>query len=547
MSSTWLTWLGPTADVPEQLNSPFDVGTPHPLVQQAVDAVQATLRAGHLAPGLSTSLLETEAGGKMFGVLVVRAEDGRLGFLKSFSGQLDQRWDVEGYVPPVFDRAARAEFEPVAERVVKALTERVEAARAEPTERVLRGHLLELETESKSQVAALRAVHLSNKQERDRRRQQGASDAAAALARESQRDDLELRALRKSFADRRAVIEADLFRVLRRMNAIERLRRIVSQEVVRRLYDTYVFENARGHVRSLRALFEPKLPSSGTGDCAAPKLLAFAHKIGLEPLGLAEFWWGAAPPGGGRTQGSLYPACKDKCGPLLPFLLDGLEVAESRRFKPRALNGEALRVHFEDEHLVVVEKPEGLLSVPGTDASVTDSVLARMRARYPNATGPLVVHRLDLETSGVMVVALRHEVFVAVQRQFIERTVEKRYLAVLAGLIERDEGVINLPLRVDLEQRPRQLVDFEHGKPATTWFRVLERASGRTRVHFFPKTGRTHQLRVHAAHAQGLATPIVGDRLYGVPTTRLLLHAESLVLTHPVTGERLEVVAAAPF
>lgn len=547
---SFVTWFSPRPDdVPELLNSPFDVGPLHPLAQRAMEAVQALLRTGHLGDGLSTSVLHGVQGGKMFGVLLVRAPDGRVGFLRGFSGQLEQRWDVAGWVPPVFDRDARRAVEPPGEKAVKALTAKVEAARADPIHQELKeAHARLLRTHEEAR-RALRAEHEARRAVRHQLRATAADDPArlAALDRESQTDDMALRDLKREWAKERAAIEALLHGANRRLAAVERLRRIVSQEVSWQLYDTYLFENALGHRRSLRALFEPTIPSSGTGDCAAPKLLVFARRHGLTPLGLAEFWWGAPPPGGGRLEGQRYPACRDKCGPLLPFLLEGTRVAPSERYRPRDVAPDELEVLHEDERLAVVNKPEGLLSVPGTDASVTDSVLARVKARWPNATGPLLVHRLDVETSGLLLVALDHEAFVHLQAQFIERTIFKRYVAVLDGTLERDEGRIELPLRVDLEQRPRQVVDFELGKPAATSFRVLERSLGRTRVELIPHTGRTHQLRVHAAHRLGLGLPIVGDRLYGRPERRLLLHAEHLRFVHPGSGETLAQSSNAPF
>ncbi|MCU0702070.1 MAG: pseudouridine synthase, partial [Myxococcaceae bacterium] len=399
----------------------------------------------------------------------------------------------------------------------------------------------------------LKAIHEGRRAERHAERARLLASGADVevrlrqLDRQSQVDDVELKAAKRGWRAAREDLERSLARETRHLGALERLRRVVSQVVSWQIYDTYVFENARGQQRSLRALFEPAIPSSGTGDCAAPKLLVFARRNGLTPLGLAEFWWGAPPPGGGRQQGAFFPACKDKCGPLLPFLLEGVEVAPSRRYRPPAREQHALEVVHEDARVLVVHKPEGLLSVPGTDASVTDSVLARVRALKPGATGPLLVHRLDVETSGLLLVALDDEAFVALQRQFLERTVEKRYVAVLEGRVDVDEGHVELPLRVDLEQRPRQVVDFEHGKPALTFFQVLERAGGRTRVHFFPKTGRTHQLRVHAAHVMGLGRPIVGDRLYGRPERRLYLHAERLGFQHPDDGRSMVFEVPAPF
>lgn len=553
---SFITWLVPTpppAVLPTRLNSPFDTEPPHPLVASAAERVMAQLAGGALGGGLSTDLLHGASGGKMFGVLLVRAADGRVGFLKAFSGQIGQAWDVEGWVPPVFDRAARLAVEPAGERTVKALTARVEAARAASPRARLQASLEALRAELSAEQQRLKALHEVRRAERHAERARlltSGEDVEVRLRqldRQSQVDDVELKAAKRGWRAAREDLERSLARETRHLGALERLRRVVSQVVSWQIYDTYVFENARGQQRSLRALFEPAIPSSGTGDCAAPKLLVFARRNGLTPLGLAEFWWGAPPPGGGRQQGAFFPACKDKCGPLLPFLLEGVEVAPSRRYRPPAREQHALEVVHEDARVLVVHKPEGLLSVPGTDASVTDSVLARVRALKPGATGPLLVHRLDVETSGLLLVALDDEAFVALQRQFLERTVEKRYVAVLEGRVDVDEGHVELPLRVDLEQRPRQVVDFEHGKPALTFFQVLERAGGRTRVHFFPKTGRTHQLRVHAAHVMGLGRPIVGDRLYGRPERRLYLHAERLGFQHPDDGRSMVFEVPAPF
>ena len=227
-------------------------------------------------------------------------------------------------------------------------------------------------------------------------------------------------------------------------------------------------------------------------------------------------------------------------------MLEGLSVTPPRSFSPPPPPSQPLSIVFEDAWLVVLDKPEGLLSVPGKDASV-DSVLARLRARYPHATGPLLVHRLDLDTSGLLVAALDARTHAALQRQFLHREVHKRYVAWVEGPVPGERGTIDLPLRVDLNDRPRQIHDPVHGKPARTEWWVLERLGGRTRVAFSPLTGRTHQLRVHAANPLGLGAPIVGDRLYGHPDARLMLHAEALTFTHPQTGERVSFERPAPF
>jgi len=297
-------------------------------------------------------------------------------------------------------------------------------------------------------------------------------------------------------------------------------------------------------------LYAPSEPPGGAGDCAAPKLLAYAYAHGLRPLALAEFWWGAPPPGGGRVSGAFYPACRDKCGPLLPFMLEGLDVAAPRRFEVGRSEGLELRVVFEDEWIVVVEKPCGLLSVPPRGSGSGDCVLARLRARY--GAGTLLVHRLDLDTSGLLVAARDAGTHAALQRQFLRRTVEKRYAAIVEGEVAGEGGLIDLPMRVDANDRPRQIHDPVHGRHAVTGWKVLGRCDAsagraRTRVAFFPRTGRTHQIRVHASHRLGLGTPIVGDRLYGHEGVRLLLHAEALAFTHPATGRRASFESPAPF
>lgn len=615
-------WFKPAPsryEVPPELNSPFDTELSEPLAVRAARELIDELRRGFVAPGVETAILFGPEGGKMFGVLVVEDEAGRVGYLRAFSGMLAGCWDLEGFVPPLFDRARRELVEPRGEASVKALTARVEAARADPVRSAVEAELRSLLAAQEEEAATLRARHRSNKIRRDEVRARLAPEPAdlrkraaletrnpsessandspeaharlamepadvreraafevsnlskgsatdslradaslvqgsiearaaklAALDQESRRDGAELRTAKAAWLAARTEVETRRDRFARRLAALERLRRIVSNEVAREIFDTYALTNRSGRTLRLRELYAPNPPSSGTGDCAAPKLLAYALRHHLQPRAIAELWWGAPPPGGARIEGAFYPACRDKCGPLLPFMLEGVAVAKPRKFRPQ-LASTPLPIIYEDDRLVVVNKPDGLLSVPGTDPQLNDTVLARMRARYPNATGPLLVHRLDMETSGLLLVALDERAHRFLQKQFLRRTIEKKYIAWLDGLLERDAGVVELPLRVDLEQRPRQLVDFVHGKHARTRFEVLERSSGRTRIAFHPETGRTHQLRVHAAHSLGLGIPIAGDRLYGRPGERLMLHAEALVLTHPTSHERLSLRAPAPF
>lgn len=249
---------------------------------------------------------------------------------------------------------------------------------------------------------------------------------------------------------------------------------------------------------------------------------------------MAEFWWGESPKSEIRKHLHYYPACRGKCEPILGHMLQGLAVDDN----PLLVNPELQRpieIVYEDEDLAIVNKPEEFLSVPGI--YIQDSIYERMKIRYPKATGPIIVHRLDMATSGILIIAKNKEAHKALQSQFIKKTVTKRYVALLDGIVEGNEGYIDLPLRVDLEDRPRQMVCFEHGKPAKTKWEVIERKDGKTKVYFYPITGRTHQLRMHASHPMGLNTPIVGDDLYGTKNTRLFLHAESITFKHPRTQE----------
>ncbi|MFT6992073.1 MAG: tRNA pseudouridine32 synthase/23S rRNA pseudouridine746 synthase [Paraglaciecola sp.] len=199
--------------------------------------------------------------------------------------------------------------------------------------------------------------------------------------------------------------------------------------------------------------------------------------------------------------------------------------------------GKNVDIIYQDQDILIVNKPTEFLSVPGKQ--ISDSVYLRIKQQYPDATGPLIVHRLDMSTSGLMVLTLNSRANKYLQKQFILREVHKQYVALIEGLLSEDEGEINLPLRGDLYDRPKQIVCHQDGKKAKTFWQVLERYpdKNQTRVLLIPHTGRTHQLRVHCAHAQGLNMPIVGDDLYGTLASRLHLHAQRLKIKHPISKE----------
>ena len=314
-----------------------------------------------------------------------------------------------------------------------------------------------------------------------------------------------------------------------------------------RLFENYAFLDAYGHSKSLIDIFvrdQRTQPPAGAGDCSAPKLLQYAYLHNLKPIAIAEFWWGQAPFAEVRLHGHFYAACRSKCLPILIHMLNGLDV-EVNPLLSQAGSEEQVKVIYEDDFIAVVNKAAEFLSVPGI--VLTDSVKTRMKARYPDATGPLLVHRLDMSTSGILLIAKTEESHNFLQRQFINRSVYKRYLAVLDGIVEKNEGEIVLPMRVDLDDRPRQLICYEHGKYARTTYKVINREFNKTRIYLFPHTGRTHQLRLHAAHALGLNAPILGDDIYGDKADRLHLHAEWSSFVHPGTRVRMEVEVKGDF
>jgi tRNA pseudouridine32 synthase/23S rRNA pseudouridine746 synthase len=541
-------------ELPESFPNPFDELGPHPLARRAAEDLQGRLRRDGIAAGIDAAALEEPGAGKMFGVLVGRAPDGSLGYLKAFSGILAGRFDVAGYAPPLFDREARRSVEVAGERTVSALTARAAEFALSVEVPAARRAVEDLLSEQRAELELVREVLGSRRRARREQRlglvtasmsREERDAALERLAAESRRDKAERRRLEAEQAGDRAEVQRRLALVERRLAAHSRLHRMVSRTLMKRIHDTYRLVSVRGEERGLRDLFSPGEPPGGAADCAAPKLVAWARTLGWTPLAMAEFWWGAPPPGGGRTAGAFYPACREKCGPVLPFLLDGLRVANLRRFEAPPSAHLELRTIFEDRWIAVVDKPAGLLSVPGKGEAGGDSVASRWNVVH---AGAMPVHRLDLDTSGLLVVAKDAASHAALQKQFLARSVEKTYVALHEGEIRGEGGTISLALRADVHDRPRQIHDPVHGLSAVSAWRVLVRGTdGFTRVEWKPRTGRTHQLRVHAAHPLGLGAPIVGDRLYGRSAERLMLHAEELGFVHPVTGEAMRLRSPAPF
>lgn len=552
-----LTYLEPQplpADLPLRMPSPFAT-VPHPLARSAAKMVASELSA--MARELEHDF-EKRGQGKMLGVLIVQGADSRVGFLRAVSGMLGGKWTIPGFAPPVFDLEARELFWPEGQAELA----RIEASMDD----LLHGLEADARAVAATQLAedhlhrqtALAAQHEAQRQQRATARQTLEAETSSprrdedmrVLAEQSRADRREGKQLRKQLKLERGPLERQEEQAEAQRLFLKRQRTEVSNALLARIQDGYLLPNAAGESASLRSIFAPLEPPGGSGDCAAPKLLAYAHRQGLRPLALAEFWWGASPVGGGRHAEHFYPSCKSKCGPLLPFLLKGVDHEEAPLFATESVAQGAPLGIFEDEAIVVVDKPSGMLSVPGTHVKRQDSALTRLQARYPSAEGPLLVHRLDLDTSGLLVMAKSLDVYRGMQEHFARRRVQKRYLAWLDGTVEHEEGEIRLPLRVDLDDRPRQIYDPAHGKEAVTQYTVLERRQTQqgvfTKVEFRPATGRTHQLRVHAAHERGLNAPIVGDRLYGKGHGRLLLHAQWLRFPHPLSGVEVDFHCAPP-
>ena len=338
------------------------------------------------------------------------------------------------------------------------------------------------------------------------------------------------------FKQEEAAISALNQRILTEDSPVLRAERKTRSIALQRwIFSQYHLLNAHGEQMELPRLFGDATPPSGTGDCCAPKLLQAAYRMQLHPLCMAEFWMGASPKEEIRKEGNYYPACSAKCKPILHHMLKGLDVEPNPLLRTIT---EDMEIIHEDQTIVVINKPSGMLAVPGKDP--LPSVQEEIRHRYPNAEGPLIVHRLDMDTSGLMVLALTNDAYHNLQNQFLHHEVRKRYVALVEGeLPPHQTGRIDLPLCPDITDRPRQMVNYEYGKRSVTEYEVIESGAGHSLLHLWPHTGRTHQLRVHLAHPLGLGTPIVGDRLYGHPGKRLMLHAEELCFTHPANGQAL--------
>jgi tRNA pseudouridine32 synthase/23S rRNA pseudouridine746 synthase len=551
--------VGHPSHLPERFTYPFCY-EPHPISILAAETLQQQLEKpqawqhnfGLDQDGVPVEFQRGDGIGKMFGVLVVTNDQQELGYLAAFSGKVADANHLPGFVPPVFDMLAQESFFVTESNAINQLNNQIDQKMSNPMIDTVTKRLAALRQAAQDAIAEKQTDIAHNRQQRKQLRleaQNNLSDEESSLyfeqlAKASVLEKNQLKQLKQSWLHQINQTEKQLLELVSEVDQLKAQRKQLSAALQAKLFSQYRFLNAHGIEKSLSALFSID-PPAGTGECAAPKLLQFAYLHGYQPIALAEFWWGCSPKSEIRKHKHYYPACQNKCLPLLTHMMQGLKVDNNPLLVNQGHDKE-ITIVYADEAIVVVNKPEELLSVPGVN--IEDSAFTRLKTLYSHLNeGPFVVHRLDMSTSGLLVFALTRRANRDLQKQFINRTVEKRYIAVVEGRIIDCTGTISLPLRSDLNDRPRQLVCQQTGKPAHTDWQVIEQNATTTRLYLFPRTGRTHQLRVHCAHASGLNKPIVGDDLYGQRDSRLHLHAELLAFHHPYTKKRLVFTIAPNF
>lgn len=541
--------------LPERFTFPFYY-QPHPLCLLAAQELQEYLKTQQVwQHNFDLTVDQTNAIGKMFGVLLVQNKHNEIGYLAAFSGKLAGQNHLPKFVPPVFDMLSKDSFFLTQKIEINKINKQLEQRERNPQILELEEFLqFEIDASARQQTRHREKIIAGRKRRKAQRAaaeiELNANDLLKLkeqLGQESIKEKLQLRDLNIYWSERIQQAEKELKQLTHEITSLKKQRKELSAALQKQLFDQYQFLNIKGKLKSLRDIFQETTqitPPAGAGECATPKLLHYAFAHNFQPLAMAEFWWGASPKSEIRKHQNFYPACQGKCQPILEHMLEGISMDDNPLLTNPA-QGKSIDIIYQDEVMLVINKPAEFLSVPGKN--IEDSVYLRIKQSFPKAMGPLIIHRLDMATSGLMVIALSKEAHKELQKQFIKRTVKKRYVALLAGLIKEDSGTIDLPLRVDLDDRPRQLVCYEHGRHARTEWQVIERKNNQTKVYFYPVTGRTHQLRVHSAHIKGLNTPIVGDDLYGNKNTRLHLHAETLELKHPMTKELMHFQINAQF
>lgn len=564
--------------IPERMNNPLDY-QPHPLCIAVCKELQAYLSQRE-------DWREEIEKGKMFGVLIVenaQAASGapEIGYLSAYSGQIGGRSDWDDFVPAVFDYLQPDGYFKTHEAEISGINQSIRKLEANTHMKEAKGLILQLQEERKHTIAAYQEKIKEAKAKRDARREAGNlnPEEEAEMVKESQFMKAELRRLKKSLFEKTS-LETEYEAYQADILSLKQLRKTLSDALQQWLFSQFHMQNHEGESKDLLEIFRDAalrdypqatiatsriaalkmVPPAGSGECCEPKLLQYAYQHGYKPLQMAMFWWGESPKEEIRHHLQFYPACNGKCKPILHWMLPP-SVFESPASAGNGIGGqkgpfpkqvemlyEQVETLYEDCELTVIHKPAGLLSVPGKDSS-QPSVYALMRSKYPEATGPLIVHRLDMSTSGVMMIAKTEFAYHRLQKAFLNHQIQKKYVAIISGKDIPEKGIISLPLMPDYLDRPRQIVDHEQGKEAITEYEVLEPVDdSHLRIALYPKTGRTHQLRVHCAHQEGLNAPILGDPLYGnEKAARLHLHAEEITFEHPLTGKKITITRKADF
>ncbi len=521
-----------TESLPERFTDPFRY-SPDPIIIRAAEEVMSGIDDN---PELQKAFAE----GKMIGILLVEG-----GYLAAFSGAAGGRSIIEGFVPPIFDLLDPSGHFKIHEAAITDINREIHSLEISPELEGLRFELAGSRQERDSEIDVLKARMAISKRERDEIRSELSDPSRLeTLIRQSQFEKAELRRAKIAWEEKISSLEDRIRNMESGIKALKAQRSKMSDELQEWIFKQYIVHNSLGEESSVHEIFSEQglVPPGGTGDCAAPKLLEYAFRKGLKPIAMGEFWYGKSPETAVRTHGHFYPSCTSKCGPLLGWMMKGMEISG---FRHDGSDENELETIYEDEALIAVDKPSGMPSVPGLDGRMSAlEILQRTHGEL------FTVHRLDMDTSGILLFAKTSEAAVEMQKQFGEHSIRKTYKAKLSSgsvlssaneaviLKAGDKGRIELPLSPDYDERPRQKVDFRQGKPALTEYEVISvNEDGTSDIIFHPHTGRTHQLRVHAAHILGLARPIAGDLLYGgSPAPRLNLDAISITFRHPSGG-----------
>ncbi|MDR2962302.1 MAG: RNA pseudouridine synthase [Bacteroidales bacterium] len=540
----------PNISLPAEFTFPFHY-IPHPLclnaAQQVFDYVsnqqdfEHDFGIKHHVEGVNV--------GKMFGVLVVKNAEGSIGFFAAFSGKLAGTQSLPFFVPPIVNLTHEESFYRKKEQQLNEYNTLISKTENNENYLTLCKNLSKESETMNTELSAMRATLKTEKAKRDAMRAEAQKTLSPqeyaalweTLKRESLQQQYAYKQRRAQWLSKITELQAQVDRYNTHIQQLKTERREKSEALQQEIFSQYTFLNARGERKSLNEIFTGTAPA-GAGECAAPKLLNYAYSHGYKPLAMAEFWWGQSPASEVRRHKLFYPACKSKCEPILGFMLQGLQVEKNPLLEELA-SQKTVKILYDDDDLVIINKPPGMLSVPGNVEA--ESAYSYLQKLYNG--GIFVVHRLDMATSGILIFSKNAHTSRSLQEQFSERRVKKRYIALLQGIITEHEGKIDFPLRPDLDNRPQQILCYDYGKQAITSWKVVERGENTTKIHFYPHTGRTHQLRVHAAHKAGLNAPIVGDDLYGTKADRLYLHAEYIEFEHPISKKRVHFFCKAEF